>query len=123
MKKRKENFGSMIDRCLPSNEVVCVLQLPRPAYDHMVMTHTRITIVNKVQVSSDSALILLHFLFQMEGKLSLVAAFDDLMRCATVLNTGCEAGKLPSRHARILSMTFHVCTNKNQKHIASIECL
>ena len=30
---------------------------------------------------------------QMEGKLSLVASFDDLMRCATVLNTGCEAGK------------------------------
>ncbi|XP_070212739.1 uncharacterized protein [Littorina saxatilis] len=27
----------------------------------------------------------------MEGKLSLVAAFDDLIRCATVLNTGCEA--------------------------------
>ncbi|XP_076465331.1 rac GTPase-activating protein 1-like [Babylonia areolata] len=27
----------------------------------------------------------------METKLSLVASFDDLMRCATVLNTGCEA--------------------------------
>ncbi|KAL8598326.1 hypothetical protein ACOMHN_047647 [Nucella lapillus] len=27
----------------------------------------------------------------MESKLSLVASFDDLMRCATVLNTGCEA--------------------------------
>ena len=33
------------------------------------------------------------FPLQMEGKLSLVASFDDLMRCATVLNTGCEAGK------------------------------
>ena len=33
------------------------------------------------------------FSLQMEGKLSLVASFDDMMRCATVLNTGCEAGK------------------------------